>query len=82
MRCEASFCYRGNAEGVFEVTLTNNLRPIRWVGLSFIYYKYFLVIENIDGVVSILCILHENFLIVYFHIVETIYKNLYEGVIL
>ena len=22
MRCEASFCYRGNAEGVFEVTLT------------------------------------------------------------
>ena len=23
MRCEASFCYRGNAEGVFEVTLTN-----------------------------------------------------------
>ncbi len=63
--------------------MTNNLRPIRWVGLSFIYYKYFLVIENIDGVVSILCILHENFLIVYFQIVETtIYKNLYEGVIL
>ena len=22
MRCGASFCYRGNAEGVFEVTLT------------------------------------------------------------
>ena len=23
MRCGASFCYRGNAEGVFEVTLTS-----------------------------------------------------------
>jgi hypothetical protein len=23
MRCGASFCYRGNAEGVFEVTLTH-----------------------------------------------------------
>ena len=25
-RCEASFCYRGNAEGVFEVTLTGWIR--------------------------------------------------------
>ena len=27
MRCEASFCYRGNAEGVFEVTLTKSIQP-------------------------------------------------------
>ncbi len=49
MRCGASFCYRGNAEGVFEVTLTNfGKKCVNMSNIKYDLFKYFVYYEVVE----------------------------------